>query len=149
VIFLLAQVTTDPSPAALKEWLGVALYLIGIATTILGGLVLVKQLREKKEETPQPLIVQGHVSFTPLADHQELAAELKAFIGSVDERFRDQSLASSASRDKIYGLIRAQGEKLQTEMKGDLGGVQRLLTDLFTAVGQLKGEIKHLSSAKK
>ncbi|HSI13397.1 MAG TPA: hypothetical protein VK961_15205 [Chthoniobacter sp.] len=144
MIQLLAQVTADPSPAAIKEWLGVVLYIAGIITAILGVLVLIKQLREKPSETPQPLIVQGHVSFTPLEDHQELAAELKAFIGTVDKRFVDQALASSASRDKIYGLIRAQGEKLQTEMKGDLGGVQRLLTDLFTAVGQLKGEIKHL-----
>jgi hypothetical protein len=144
VIAVLAQVTADPSPAALKEWLGVALYLVGIATTVLGAIYLVKQLREKQSETPQPLIVQGHVVFTPLKDHQELAAELKAFIGSVDKRFIDQAVASSQSRDKIYGLIRVQGEKLQSEMKSDLGGVQRLLTDLFTAVGQLKGEIKHL-----
>lgn len=145
---LFAQITADPSPAVLKEWLGVVLYIAGIATAILGVFVLIKQLREKPSETPQPLVVQGHVVFTPLKDHQELAAELKTFIGSVDERFRDQALASSASRDKIYGLIRAQGEKLQSEMKADMGGVQKLLTDLFTAVGKLNGEIKHLSAKK-
>jgi len=138
----------EAPPQQLASWLEVAFYLIAGAASVIGLLCGVKSLREKPAETPQPLIVQGHVSFTPLEDHQELAAELKAFVASVDKRFSDQAMASSASRDKIYGLIRVQGEKLQLEVKNDLGGVQRLLTDLFTAVGQLKGEIKHLSPKK-
>jgi hypothetical protein len=148
----------------------------GIATIVFGGIVVfflaasyllrefqaarTAMVAEVKKELatpaepqamslPQPFTVTPHVAYTPLTDHEELEAELRAFTATVEKRFTDQALASSASRDKIYGLIRAQGEKLQAEMKTDLGGVQKLLTDLFTAVGQIKGEIKHFQSPQK
>ena len=152
-----------------SEWNGVTFAVIGtiIGVLLLGGLILwglqktretlVKELQvqlaaqaaeaaeAQKVQVQSPLTVQAHVEFTPVDDHRELVEIVQKLSDSVNERFKDVALASSASREKIYNLLREQGEKLQLNMKQDLNGVHDSIAAMLTAIGELRGEIKHLS----
>ena len=89
----------------------------------------------------QPFTVQPHVEFTPIGDHRKLVEQVDRFSKSVDSRFVEMSTASSSSREKIYGLIREQGDKMRSEVKADLGDVHERINKVLEAVSELKGHI--------
>jgi len=123
MIPLLAEISQDPPPG-FDAWLASLFYLMGIITA---GVVLYKQLRPRPAQhmhvAPQPFEVKGHVEYTPLSVHREFSKE-------VNERFAAMSAASSAGRQKIYELIRAQNE-----------GLHNRITDLFGLVREMKGKL--------
>ena len=59
-----------------------------------------------------PLSVKAHVEFTPISDHLRLAQDFRTHCDNVDRRFIESAQASSASRQKIYELIREQNKEL-------------------------------------
>lgn len=145
MIALLAQVTSDPDPAALKEWLGVALYLFGIAAAVLGVLVLWKQLREKQAETPQPFIVQGQVKYATEAD---LAKEIKNAHGRMN-RERDEAreaiekLTEQISKDNaaLSAHLIANNNAAEarvTSMHAHLTAMPSHIIDLLAKTGAIK-----------
>lgn len=73
-----------------------------------------RELKSASEAQPvevqSPLTVKEHVEFTPISEHERLCAEFHEHREAVDRRLIEMSNASSASRQKIYDLIRAQSE---------------------------------------
>lgn len=74
-------------------------------------------------EVQSPLSVKEHVEFTPISEHERLVSDFRDHRGEVDRRFQAMSDASSMSRQKIYELIRAQGDKSADALKAE---VQRI-----------------------
>ena len=62
-------------------------------------------------EVQSPLTVTPHVEYTPLDEHERLIDDFQAHRAEVDRRFQAMADASSASRQKIYDLIRDQTDK--------------------------------------
>lgn len=132
---LIAQVEAPPPPD-FSVWLSNAAWLVGLLCGVLWLWTLVRDLRSKKEDAavPQPLVVASHITYTPQAQHDDLEADFRAFVERTDQRFAAMSAASSESREKIYGLIRAE-----------MAAMNGRITELLGAFREMKGEIKHLS----
>jgi hypothetical protein len=107
---LLAQ--ADAPPADFAGWLANAAYLALLSASILGGLVALKNLREKPVETPQPFRVREDHDFTPIPMHQALEARVGDLAETMEVRFREAAVASSHSRKLIYDELRTQGQAL-------------------------------------
>jgi len=77
---------------------------------------IIRELRAGEEpqsvEVQSPLSVKAHVEFTPISDHLRLAQDFRTHCDNVDRRFIESAQASSASRQKIYELIREQNKEL-------------------------------------
>lgn len=67
-------------------------------------------------EVQSPLSVKAHVEFTPITDHLRLAQDFRTHCDNVDRRFMEGAQASSASRQKIYDLIREQNTQLNVRI---------------------------------
>lgn len=132
-------VATLPPPDGLASWLAVALYLLGIVSALLGVALLIKKLREPKAPgLPSPLTITQHIAYTPQSQHDDLEADFRAFVARTDLRFAEMSKASSASREKIYEMIREE-----------MSGLHARVTDLLGVISEIKGELKHLNPPRK
>jgi hypothetical protein len=134
-----------PPAAQLVPWLQVFFWLISSAGVVVGLLVGVKKLREKSPTPapiPQPFTVTPHVEFTPVEDHARLQQDFKEFIAKTDERFGAMSRASSASREKIFDLIREQMAATRKEFKEEITALTSRISDTLIALGRAEGELR-------
>lgn len=81
---------------------------------------IIRELRAGEEpqaiEVQSPLSVKPHVEYTPISDHLRLAQDFRTHCDNVDRRFMENAQASSASRQKIYDLIREQNTQLNARI---------------------------------
>lgn len=91
---------------------------------------------------PQPFTVQPHVEFTPLSDHEALEERVQRHEESTAEGFKDMALASSASREKIYNLVRAEAASTRSEFNGKIDGLTKSINDTLVALGRAEGELR-------
>jgi hypothetical protein len=116
ILALLPFIAATPVPPseAVGDWLAIFFYLSGSAAALV---VAYKKIRAKDPEpAPQPFTVRPHVEYTPIGLHNALALQVREKNEDTDRRFLAMASASSASRDKIYNLIRSQGEELSSEI---------------------------------
>lgn len=149
---ILAQ--AEAPPADFSGWLANAAYGVGLLGAVLWCWTLIRDLRSKKEETPQPFVVAPHVVYATKPEHDSLEEDLKTLIANSDARFAALSRASSESREKIFNLIREQNDKMRADMATQMAGVSvqmegvnSRLFDVLKATSELKGEVKRLPSS--
>jgi predicted Rossmann fold nucleotide-binding protein DprA/Smf involved in DNA uptake len=81
-------------------------------------------------EVQSPLTVTPHIMYTPLDEHQRLVQDLRDHREATDRRLQEMSNASSASRQKIYDLIREQAARSDA-----------LARETATKVDQVSGQV--------
>lgn len=134
--FLLLANTTPP--AGIGSWVEIATYLVLTAGGVVALLVGIKSLRERALPTPQPFVVRGEASYATSAELAKLAAHLDKHITETDARFREAAATSSASREKIYALIRSE-----------VGSVHARLHETNGLLRELKGKLDATLELKK
>jgi hypothetical protein len=141
---ILAQVTADPSAQSIKDWLSVALYILGCIAAVLVVLVYWRQLREKTPETPQPLIVQGHVQFVP---RDEFEKEIKQAHGRMNRERDEARDAVKALATRIDGELETLTTQIATYNVDAHGRAERINDRLDKLRDDAEVQGKSLSSA--
>jgi hypothetical protein len=142
MIYLLAQ--AEPPPPELLSWLSVAGWIVVFIGGCLGIALAIKSLREKKSETPQPLIVKEHKRFATWEELQAVRAEVR----EIGTRF-DEAVAQ-IRRDgegRVAG-IEQHLDALKGEIKGDNNTLHERITELLSAFAEFRGEARAKLSAK-
>jgi len=139
---LLAQ--TTPPPQVLASWLEVFMYIVVSAGAIVGLLCGIKSLREKKEATPQPLIVQGHVQFVP---REEFDKEIKQAHGRMNRERDDAARAVRELAQRLDGdlaKLTKQVADYNTDANGRANSINGRIDDLRDVIAAMPGELVSL-----
>lgn len=121
---LLAQ--ADAPPPEIVSWLAVAMYLIlsaGGVVALLGG---VKYLREKKEETPSPLVVKAHDEWATKAQLTEVHGRIKRERAEIDAHFARVEAAAAEAARRIDGELHLIREEIQESREAGEARVEKL-----------------------
>ncbi|MFA6289928.1 MAG: hypothetical protein WC661_21300 [Opitutaceae bacterium] len=145
MIPVLAQVTADPSAQAIKDWLGVALYILGVIAAVLVVLVYWKQLREKPSETPQPFEVKQHQSWATLAQLETVKHEAHGRIGrerkEIDAAAVVLEARFTATVERLEDQIKANnqaGEDRYELLHGHINAMPQQIITILAQTGALK-----------
>lgn len=131
------------SPEELAALFRMLTWMGGFLATVLGIAVALKKLREPKASPlPQPFTVAAHVDYATQDEHLALAGRLDQHVAATDERFAAMSRASSASREKIYDLIREENRQTRSEMRAQVEGLGKTVNDTLIALGRAEGELR-------
>ncbi|MDR2673894.1 MAG: hypothetical protein LBC18_03255 [Opitutaceae bacterium] len=118
MIPLLAQ--AEQAAAAVQPLSFGQLGVVSIAVVVIGGALLTYHRLadrftgrgEKREITPQPLVVTEQPHYAGKGEHDALVERVASLESRIEERFREAAIASSQSRGKLYDELRVQGKEI-------------------------------------
>ncbi|MCS6244658.1 MAG: hypothetical protein H2172_12465 [Opitutus sp.] len=142
MISLLAEST--PPPAVLASWLEVGMYLVVSGGGVVGLMVGIKTLREPKAETPQPLIIKGHVRYV---EHAEFEKEMKQAHGRMNREKEEARLALEAFAKRFeadLGSLARQVNAYNTNAEARTDRINERIDGLRDAVAGMPQEILQL-----
>lgn len=106
---LLAQ--ADPNPAALAQWLSIAMYLIVSAASVVGLLVGIKSLRSS-DSVPQPLEVKAHAGVVGQDDLTEVHGRISRERREIDAQIKELQEEDRRLREKHDKEIRELHDRI-------------------------------------
>lgn len=140
-MFIFAQ--ANPTPDQLAAWISVLFYLGGFACTVIGCWVGIRSLRkEDAAPTPQPLVVTAHKSYTPWESHLELKARVDKMSDEIRQGFERLDHKRSVSIAGLHDDLQSTSAAIRAEMKEDMSGVHNRITEVLSAVTELRGEFR-------
>lgn len=114
LLLILAQVERPPEGFA--SFMEVVTYLVVTATSVAGLVLIIKQLREKKEEIPNPLTVAPYVPYVSRPDFDKAIKEAHGRMNREgDERAEEIAAMKGAT------------EALREQIKTEVAEIRRLV----------------------
>jgi hypothetical protein len=147
---LLAQ--ADAPPADIGSWLANAAYLALLAASILGGLVALKNLREKPSETPQPFTVKTAEQFATQQQLTEVHGRIKRERLEIDKAIADVRTEYRDTSERIDAELRALREQLAGNNEAGEARAEKLhnrINAVLEASAEMRGEMRSFIAAAK
>jgi hypothetical protein len=149
----------SPDPVALKDFLAVVGWLVGIAVGAITLVVQVRNLLKKPSKTPQPLIVEMAEKFATVGQHAELSHKVEAYhkdilakLTDLDGIRRDSVHKAHLQTERLYSEVRTElreeMDKIRAEFHTGMAGLNERISTLIMAVGETRGELRRTPSNK-
>lgn len=148
-MLFLAQ--SAPDAAALKSFLEVGFYLVGLIAACVGLYMMLSGKTGKTEVGPSPLIVKAEDAYTPLDKHEALAKRVDNLQSGLNDRLSQMASAASAGREKLHLKLNSQGELLasntaKTNQTADhVEKLEDKIDDNTKLTERLGGELTHIN----
>jgi hypothetical protein len=143
VLALLAQLPAPASPEA-SAWLLLSLAgLAASAASVVGLLVGLKKLRAPSEASvrigPQPLEVRAASDYATKGEMSSLENRITAEIHQVHGRISGMRGEMTERIDRLEETLNEELRAQRKDTKTDIAGVHSRITDVLSAVCELKG----------
>jgi len=135
-------------PTAVGTWVLIGLGVLGSSVLVAQGILsIVRHLWPGKVRPlePNPLIVKGHVEYTPLADHLRLADKVDAHRSEALSAIQAVDEGRRVSVSKAYDAMREAQSSGRAELREEIGKIHDRLNNHTAILGEIRGEIKNLN----